>query len=83
MNSKEFWKRVDSCLDALNFKPWKRDIVELWYGIEGEDEDMSTEYLIQRVCDECGKDVDVVLSVMDEFSEMWNEIYPENKGDEE
>lgn len=73
--SKEFLNKMETVMDALGFKLWQRNIVDSWYSIEDEDDDMSTEYLLARVCDDTGKDEDEILSVMGEFSEKYDELY--------
>ena len=52
--------------------------VETWYDIESEDEDMSTEYLTQRVADDAGLDDYKVLEVMRKFSEKYDEMWGED-----
>ena len=59
------------------FKDWEIDVVETWYDIESEDEDMSTEYLTQRVADDTGLDDYKVLEVMRKFSEKYDEMWGE------
>lgn len=60
------------------FKAWEIDVVETWYDIESEDEDMSTEYLTQRVADDTGLDDYKVLEVMGKFSEKYDEMWGED-----
>lgn len=60
------------------FKDWEIDVVETWYDIESEDEDMSTEYLTQRVADDTGLDDYKVLEVMRKFSEKYDEMWGED-----
>lgn len=60
------------------FKDWEIDVVETWYDIESEDEDMSTEYLTQRVADDTGLDDYKVLEVMGKFSEKYDEMWGED-----
>ena len=60
------------------FKGWEKDVVETWYDIESEDEDMSTEYLTQRVADDTGLDDYKVLEVMGKFSEKYDEMWGED-----
>lgn len=60
------------------FKGWEKDVVETWYDIESEDEDMSTEYLTQRVADDTGLDDYKVLEVMRKFSEKYDEMWGED-----
>lgn len=60
------------------FKAWEIDVVETWYDIESEDEDMSTEYLTQRVADDTGLDDYKVLEVMRKFSEKYDEMWGED-----
>lgn len=60
------------------FKSWEKDVVETWYDIESEDEDMSTEYLTQRVADDTGLDDYKVLEVMAKFSEKYDEMWGED-----
>lgn len=61
------------------FCSWEKDVVNAWYDIESEDDDMSTPYLLQRVEDDTGIDQDDILDVMQRFSEKYDEIF----GDEE
>lgn len=60
------------------FKDWEIDVVETWYDIESEDEDMSTEYLTQRVADDTGLDDYKVLEIMGKFSEKYDEMWGED-----
>ena len=60
------------------FKSWEIDVVETWYDIESEDEDMSTEYLTQRVADDTGLDDYKVLEIMGKFSEKYDEMWGED-----
>lgn len=60
------------------FKDWEIDVVETWYDIESEDEDMSTEYLTQRVADDTGLDDYKVLEVMAKFSAKYDEMWGED-----
>ena len=60
------------------FKGWEKDVVETWYDIESEDEDMSTEYLTQRVADDTGLDDYKVLEIMGKFSEKYDEMWGED-----
>ena len=61
------------------FCSWEKDVVNAWYDIESEDDDMSTPYLLQRVEDDTGIDQDDILDVMRKFSEKYDEVF----GDEE
>ena len=65
------------------FCSWERDVVNAWYDIESEDDDMSTPYLLQRVEDDTGIDQDDILDVMRRFSEKYDEIFGDEKAKEQ
>lgn len=64
------------------FCSWEKDVVESWYDIESEDDDMSTPYLLQRVEDDTGIDQDDILEVMRKFSEKYDEIFGDENNKE-
>ena len=73
------WDTKVNIVLQKGFCSWEKDVVETWYDIESEDEDMSTPYLLQRVEDDTGIDQDDILDVMRRFSEKYDEVF----GDEE
>lgn len=61
------------------FKDWEIDVVETWYEIEEEDEDISTERLMAMTADSCDVDDDEVATTMCKFQEKYDRIF----GDED
>lgn len=49
-------------------------VIETWYSIEEEDEDISTERLIALTCDITNTDFDRVMDIMQKFSEKMSEV---------
>jgi hypothetical protein len=80
-NALKFETKVKIVLEK-DFRSWEKDVVESWYDIESEDEDMSTPYLLQRVEDDTGVDQDDILEVMRKFSEKYDEIFGDDDNEE-
>lgn len=80
-NALNFDTKVKIVLEK-GFCSWEKDVVESWYDIESEDEDMSTPYLLQRVEDDTGIDQDDILEVMRKFSEKYDEIFGDDDNEE-
>lgn len=80
-NALKFETKVKIVLEK-GFCSWEKDVVESWYDIESEDEDMSTPYLLQRVEDDTGIDQDDILEVMRKFSEKYDEIFGDDDNEE-
>lgn len=80
-NALKFETKVKIVLEK-GFYSWEKDVVESWYDIESEDEDMSTPYLLQRVEDDTGIDQDDILEVMRKFSEKYEEIFGDDDNKE-
>lgn len=80
-NALKFETKVKTVLEK-GFRSWEKDVVESWYDIESEDEDMSTPYLLQRVEDDTGVDQDDILEVMRKFSEKYDEIFGNDDNEE-
>ena len=80
-NALSFETKVKIVLEK-GFRSWEKDVVESWYDIESEDDDMSTPYLLQRVEDDTGIDQDDILEVMIKFSEKYDEIFGDDNNEE-
>lgn len=80
-NALKFETKVKIVLEK-GFRNWEKDVVESWYDIESEDDDMSTPYLLQRVEDDTGIDQDDILEVMRKFSEKYDEIFGDDDNEE-
>lgn len=74
------WEKEMQIVMKKGFSNFEKHIVEMWYAIEEDDEDISTERLIAMTCDFTGASMDKVLDTMQKFSEKHNE-YKANKKD--
>ena len=73
-NKLDFEERMELAIKNANLDDWETAIVYIWYDIEDEDEDISTERLIAMVCDETGAEVEDVMDVMMRFSEEMEKL---------
>lgn len=73
MTYAEFLKTLKADIEMMkkaNFSQNEIDIVDTWYSIEYEDPDISTERLMQMVCDELDVNLEDVTSTMCKFAEL-------------
>lgn len=73
MTYAEFLKTLEADIEKMkkaNFSEDEINIVDTWYNIEYEEPDISTERLIQMVCDELDVDYEDVTSTMCKFAEL-------------
>ena len=73
-NKLDFEERMELAIKNANLDDWETAIVYIWYDIEDEDEDISTERLIAMVCDETGAEDEDVMDVMMRFSEEMEKL---------
>lgn len=73
MTYAQFLKTLEADIEKMkkaNFSQDEIDIVDTWYSIEYEEPDISTERLMQMVCDELDVDFEDVTSTMCKFAEL-------------
>lgn len=72
-DTKKFERNMQKVL-SKGFSDNEIWVVETWYSIEDEDEDISTERLIALTCDITNTDFDSVMDIMQRFSEKMSEV---------
>lgn len=72
-DTKKFERNMQKVL-SKGFSGHEIWVVETWYSIEDEDEDISTERLIALTCDITNTDFDSVMDIMQRFSEKMGEV---------
>lgn len=72
-DTKKFERNMQKVL-SKGFSDHEIWVVETWYSIEDEDEDISTERLIALTSDITNTDFDSVMDIMQRFSEKMSEV---------